>query len=297
MENLALPSKIEFLTSAKANEVKIQIQPCQPGFGTTLGNALRRVLLSSLPGGAITAFKVKNAAHEFTTLDHVKEDVVEITLNLKHLRFKIHSDEPVRLQLKAKGAKTVKAKDISPNSDVEIVSPEAVIATLTDKNAELEMEFIVERGRGYLPVEAMDKEKLETGLIAIDAIFTPLRNVAFTIENIRVGDVTNFENLILTIETDGSSSPQEALKQATQILLDHFNFIAENTVSPEPVKTKAKKTKAAKAEIQAEETMAAEIVEPAAEKPVAEKPKKRGRPRKETKPEAEDQTKKEETKE
>lgn len=250
MQNIPLPTKIEQV-KLDGNQAEISIQPCFPGYGTTLGNSLRRVLLSSLPGAAVTSFKIKGASHEFATLPHVKEDLVEISLNLKQLRLKSHSDQPVRLQLKTKGEKVVTAGDISPNADVEVANKDLVIATLTDKTAEFEMELIVEQGRGYVPTETKEKEAVETDMIIIDSIFTPVRNVGFKIENVRVGQMTNYENLILNIETDGTVSPMEALQQSTQVLIDHFNFIGQNSVSSVEAKP-AKKTKKAKKE--AEET-------------------------------------------
>ncbi len=274
MENIPLPSKIEFQVGKNANEATISIQPCHPGFGTTLGNALRRVLLSSLPGGAVTAFKIKGVNHEFSAIPHVKEDVVEISLNLKQLRLRIFSDNPVRLELKVKGEKKVTAKDIKTTSDVEIVNPDLLIATLTNKEAELEMEIIVSQGRGYVPTETREKEDLETDMIIIDSIFTPIKNIGFNIENVRVGQMTNYENLILTIETDGSITPQEALAQSTKILIDHFQFVADQ-IKPVPVPKKVKEETKEKTEEKAEATK--EIKEE-----VVKEPKKRGRkPKKE----------------
>ena len=278
MEHIALPSKIEITSNKEvANEAKISIQPCHPGYGITLGNALRRVILSSLPGSAIIAFKIKGASHEFTTVDNVKEDVVEISLNLKQLRFICHSDQPVRVTLKTKGQKVATAGDIEKNSEVEVVDPSQVIATLTDKNAELEMDFIIQKGRGYAPVETMDKENLEVGMIAIDAIFTPIKNVAFTTENVRVGDITNYENLILTVETDGSISPADSLKQATEILLDHFNFINQNVDG----KSLGQATSNGKIDEEIEMTEIEDNEEQQSDE--EEKPKRRGRPKKEEK--------------
>lgn len=241
MENIPLPSKIEIQPEKTKNEATISIQPCHPGYGITLGNALRRVMLSSLPGGAVTAFKIKGASHEFSTIPHVKEDLVEIALNLKQLRLKVFSEEPIRLELKVKGEKKVTAKDIKTNSDVEVVNPELLIATLTEKDAELEMEIIVSQGRGYVPTEANEKEDIEVDMIAIDAIFTPIKNVGINIENVRVGQMTNYENLILSIETDGSITPQEALAQASQVLIDHLDFIAGETATDTKPKKKTKK--------------------------------------------------------
>ena len=275
MESLPLPSKIEVEKGRNEHEAIISIQPCHPGYATTLGNALRRVILSSLPGAAVTAIKIKGVAHEFSAVDHVMEDMVQVALNLKQLRLKVHSAEPVRLELKAKGEKKVTGKDIKPTADVEIVNPEQVIATLTDKDAEIEMELLVSQGRGYIPTELQEKENLEVGMIPIDAIFTPARNVGFKVENVRVGQMTNYEKLILTIETDGNLSPQEALHQATQILMDHFNFIAG--ASAELIE-KPKKTRKAKEKAEAVDAVDASEADENVEKAV--KPKKAGRPKK-----------------
>ena len=274
MEPLALPSKIEFEKGRNEHEAIVSIQPCHPGYGTTLGNALRRVILSSLPGAAVTAFKIKGVSHEFSAVPHVLEDVVQIALNLKQLRLKVHSAEPIRIELEAKGEKKVTGKDIKPSADVEVVNPEMVIATLTDKNAEFKMELIVSQGRGYVPTEVQEKESLEVGMIPIDAIYTPARNVGFRVENVRVGQMTNFENLILTIETDGNVTPQEALSQATKILLDHFNFIAETTKA-EAAPDKPKRSRKAK------DAAAAEDETDDAEAPAKEaKPKRAARAKK-----------------
>lgn len=231
MENIPLPSKIEFLPGKKLNESIVSIQPCHPGYGITLGNALRRVLMSSLKGAAVTGFKIKGITHEYTAIPHVKEDIVEISLNLKQLRVKVFTDEPVRLELKAKGEKNVTAKDIKKSSDVEIANPDLIIATLTDAAADLDMEIIVNRGRGYVSTESREKEDTEVDLIIIDSIYTPIKNVGIQVENVRVGQYTNYENLLLTVETDGTITPKEAIEQATEVILDHFNFIANEVKS------------------------------------------------------------------
>lgn len=269
MEQIILPSKIEIKKGKTINEATIVMEPCYYGYGTTLGNALRRVILSSLPGAAVTAVKIKGVQHEFSTIPHVKEDVVEIILNLKQLRIKVFSPEPVRLFLKMKGEGEVTAADIEKSADVEIVNKDLRIATLTNKNAELEMELIVSQGRGYVPVEAREKEKLEVGMIAIDSIFTPIRNIGYRVENVRVGDITNYDKLILNIETDGTITPEEALRQGAQLLIDHFNLFIEKP-------KKQKVTEEIKEEV---ETIEEELPEEASAK--EEKPKKkRGRPKK-----------------
>ncbi len=225
MENILLPSRIQYKDSERPNEGLLVVEPCFHGYGTTLGNALRRVLLSSLPGAAVTAMKVKGVNHEFQAIEGVKEDALEIILNLKSLRLKCFSDEPVQLTLSAKGTKVVTAGDITPNADVEIVNPELVIATLTDDAKEFEMELTVRKGRGYVPSEERTDEVHDLGTIAIDALFSPIRNVGYRVEDTRVGEITNFDRLIMTIETDGTISPQEAVEQSSNILIDYFSIL------------------------------------------------------------------------
>lgn len=217
------------------------------GYGLTIGNALRRVLLSSLPGAAISRFKIKGSQHQFTTIEGVIEDIVEIGLNLKKVRFQIHTDEPQVLTLKIKGEKEVTAADIETNSNVEVVTPDVHIATLTAKSAELDMEITVEKGLGYVPVEARKGEKLAIGEIAIDAVFSPVVNVNFSVENMRVGDRTDFNRLRLDVKTDGSISPSAALRKASNILQDHFSKISGVEVKEvETPPVEEKKTKKAK---------------------------------------------------
>lgn len=270
MENIILPKKIEFTKGAKPNEGIITVEPCYYGYGITLGNALRRVLLSSLPGAAVTAVKIQGVDHEFSSIPHVKEDVVEIILNLKNLRFKIFSSEVVRLQLRAKGEKIVTAKDIEPSSDVEIINKDLPIATLTDSSAKLEMEIFVSQGRGYVPTEEK-KEEREIGVIAIDSIFTPIVNVGFKVDNVRVGEVTNYDKLILTIETDGTITPEEACRQSAEILINHFNLILGKPAEEEK--------SAAGEEAISEEAESEEKAEVLGEE-VQEKKRGRGRPKK-----------------
>jgi DNA-directed RNA polymerase subunit alpha len=226
MEELLLPSKIQLIPD-EANDRKATfvVEPCYHGYGMTLGNALRRVLLSSLSGAAVTAVKIEGAPHEFSTLPNVKEDVLEIVLNLKTIRMRVFTDEPVRLRFSAKGAKAVTAASIEASSDVEVVNPEQHVATLTSKDAKLEMEIFVQRGRGYVPVEVQDKERGELGLIAIDAMYSPVKEVGFRVENTRVGQITNYDKLIMDVETDGTITPEEAVDQSVSILLDHFNLL------------------------------------------------------------------------
>lgn len=203
-----------------------EIEGLFAGYGLTVGNALRRALLSSLPGAAVTEAKIKNVSHEFTTLPGVKEDMVEFSLNLKKLRFKMQTDEPQVLSLKVKGEKVVTAGDVQVNSEVEIVNPEEVIATLTAKDAELDMEIKVERGLGYSPVESRKEGRLPIGAIAIDALFTPVQRVNYTIEDMRVGERTDYNRLRVEIDTDGTISPSSALHKASNILKDHFEKVS-----------------------------------------------------------------------
>lgn len=231
--------------SEKENEGVFEIEGLYTGYGLTLGNALRRVLLSSLPGAAITQIKIKGVDHEFSTIEGVMEDVVEITLNLKCVRFRFFADEPQILTLKVKGEKKVKAGDIKANAQVEVANPDAHIATLTNKNAELEMEITVEKGLGYVPVEARKIEKLPIKTIALDAIFTPVSKVNFTVENMRVGERTDYNRLKIVIETDGTISPSKAIHKAANILRDHFNKVSAIETEEEAETKKVEKASAA----------------------------------------------------
>ena len=252
--NILLPKPPKIIKKGE-NRAVFEIENCYSGYGMTLGNVFRRVLLSSLPGAAVTAVKIKGVNHEFSTIPHVLEDVIQVILNLKQIRFKLFSQELITLTLKVKGEKKVKASDIKLTSDVEIVDKDTHIATLTDKKAELEMEIEVDSGLGYVPVEQRTKEKLSIGYIAVDAIFSPVKRVNYEVENMRVGDRTDFNKLSIDIKTDGSISPEEAFQEAAKILVDHFSlFLAEKKVEKKPVikkeikkaKTKSKTTKTRK---------------------------------------------------
>lgn len=239
MEEVLLPSKIELTPGETENKATLTVEPCYYGYGTTLGNALRRVLLSSLPGGAVTAVKISGVQHEFSAIEGVKEDVLEIILNLKELRMKVHTDEPVRLTLSVKGDKKITGADIDANADVEIVNPKQHICTLTDKKSAIEMEIFVGRGRGYVPVEEREEEKLELGTIAIDAVYSPVREVGYRVENARVGDITNYDKLIMDIETDGTLTPKDAVDQSVRILLDYFSLLSDQPVAAAAEKEEA----------------------------------------------------------
>ena len=229
--------------SEEANKGVFEIEGLYSGYGMTIGNALRRTLLSSLPGAAVTYLKIKNAPHEFSTLPGVKEDLVELILNFKRLRFRMHTDEPQILTLKMKGEEVVTAGDIKANALVDIINPKEVLATLTSKNAELDMEITVERGLGYSPAEDRGDKKLTVGLIAVDAFFSPVRKVNYGVENMRVGERTDYSRLKLEIETDGTISPSSALHKSANILNDHFQKVGAAPVQEfETVATKTSKT-------------------------------------------------------
>lgn len=245
MEFAYLSSTVAIKTvSEDATRGIFEVEGLYAGYGLTVGNAIRRTLLSSLPGAAVTEIKIKNAPHEFSTLPGLKEDLVALSLNFKKLRFRMHTDEPQVLTVHAKGSKTLTAGDIETNSQVEILNPDEVIATLTAKDAELTIEITVERGLGYSPVESRKSGRLAVGTIAIDATFTPVLKVNYTSEDMRVGDRTDYNRLRLEIETDGSVSPSAALRKSANILKDHFDKIASVSVTePETLSPAAEEPK------------------------------------------------------
>lgn len=220
-----LPQKPK-ITKNEGNRTIFEIEGLYPGYGVTLGNALRRVLLSSLPGVAVISVKIKGVHHEFSTIPYVAEDVIEIILNLRQIRFKKYIEEPVKLTLAVKGEKEVKAGDIKTTSDIDIINKEAPIAALTDKKAELEIEIEVASGFGFVPVESRKKDKQDIGVIAIDALFSPIRKVNFEVENMRVGDRTDYNRLRFDIETDGSTSAENVFTKACEILVEQFTILA-----------------------------------------------------------------------
>ena len=205
------------------------IEPLHSGYGMTLGNSLRRVLLSSIEGSAITAFKVEGATHEFTTIPGVKEDVVDIMLNLKNVRFRNIGDEPVELRLEAKGTGEVLASSIKTTGDIEIVNTDAVVATIDDPKAKIVIDIVVESGRGYRTIDASGSARLHSDMIALDAIFSPVRRVRYGVEATRVGQVTNLDKLSLTVDTDGSISPRDAFEEAAAILINQYTALAGST--------------------------------------------------------------------
>ncbi|MBI3630941.1 MAG: DNA-directed RNA polymerase subunit alpha [Candidatus Sungbacteria bacterium] len=221
-----LPEKPKITQHGPARAV-LEIEGLYPGYGHTLGNALRRVLLSSLPGAAITSVKIEGIGHEFSTIEGVMEDIVDIILNLKQMRFRMHGEGPFTVTLSASGEKEVTGKDFKTPSQVEVISSDLHIATLTAKKAHLSLEAVVESGLGYVPVEARNKEKMEVGTIALDAAFSPVRSVNYEVENMRVEDRTDYNRLKLTIETDGSVTPSEAFTRAAEILAGQFRAFEE----------------------------------------------------------------------
>ena len=219
-----LPSKPKIIRE-DANSGVYEIDGLYPGYGHTLGNSLRRIILSSLPGAAVTKVKIAGIEHEFSTIDNVKEDAITILLALKKLRIRLSSDEPVVLTLNAKGIKDVCAKDFEIPGQAEILNPELHIASLTDKSAALDIEITVEKGLGYVPKEVIQKDRVEIGAITLDAAFTPIRKANYEVENMRVGDRTDFNRLRLAIETDGTITPHQALEQSISLMIHQLKAI------------------------------------------------------------------------
>ena len=256
---ISLPLESKIIKKDK-NQAIFEIQGLYPGYGVTIGNALRRVLLSSLEGVAVTEVKIKGAPHEFSTLPGVLEDVIIMLLNLKNLRFKIYEGVLQKVELSVKGEKKVTGADFKKFAQIELVNPEFHVATITDKKTELNIEITIEKGIGYEPKDQRKTKKLDIGTIALDAIFTPIKNVSFQVENMRVGERTDFDKLSLQIETDGTLTPEEAFYQACEILIKHFNLIfegknavlenntKEDSMEEAKVKSKKKATKKAKNE-------------------------------------------------
>jgi DNA-directed RNA polymerase subunit alpha len=213
------------------NYASYDIEPLEAGYGRTLGNALRRVLLSSLTGAAITSIKIEGAQHEFQDVQGIREDVTDIVLNIKQIRLRSFSDRPVTMRIEVSGERVITAADIQAPSTVEIVTPDVYICTLDSADAHLDMELVVETGKGYVPAES--KEGQAIGVIPVDAIFSPVQKVNYNVENTRVGQMTNYDKITLQIWTDGSINPDDALKQAAQVLVQHFQMIADHNETVE----------------------------------------------------------------
>ena len=222
MPNLVLP-KIE-IEAISERYGRFIIGPLESGYGVTIGNSLRRVLLSSLPGAAVTSVRADGIHHEFSPIPGVKEDTMTLLLNLKQLRMKLHGDEPLRLRLEVEGEGTVTAGDIECPSEVEIVDPELHLLTLDSNDSKIEMEMVAETGRGYSPSE--ERGELPIGQLPLDAIFSPIRKIAYTVDRVRIGEITDFDQLKLDIWTDGTIQPEDALSTAAQMLAKHFSLVA-----------------------------------------------------------------------
>lgn len=222
--NVTLPSKPR-VVSEENNRGIFEIDGLYPGYGHTLGNSLRRIILSSLPGAAITQVKIDGAEHEFSTLEGVKEDVITILLNLRRVRLNLHSDEPMTISLKKSGSGMITAADIDAPTQVEILNPEQHIAEITNKSTKFNMEITVERGLGYVPREVHQKDKVEIGTIALDAVFTPIRRANYEVENMRVGDRTDYNRLRIILETDGTYTASQALEKAIEIMIHQLKSI------------------------------------------------------------------------
>ncbi|HEY9585925.1 MAG TPA: DNA-directed RNA polymerase subunit alpha [Candidatus Paceibacterota bacterium] len=235
--NVALPSKPKPVRE-EGNMGVYEIEGLYPGYGHTLGNSLRRIILSSLPGAALTELKIAGVLHEFSTIEGVKEDVITIILNLKKVRFKMATDEPQTVTLSVKGAKKVTAGDITAGGQIEVLNPDQHICELTGKGASLDIEMKVEMGLGYLSKMAIQKEKVEVGTIALDAAFTPIRRVNYEVETMRIGDRTDYNRLKITIETDGTLTPRTALETAIEVMIHQLKaiigFKEEELISIEP---------------------------------------------------------------
>ena len=234
-KDFQIPKKLEVEAETLTTTYgKFFAEPFERGFGTTIGNSLRRVLLSSIVGAAVTSVKIEGVLHEFSTIPGVKEDVTDIVLNIKNLRFKLHTDRPKTVRLRKKGPGEARAKDIIHDADVEVLTPDLHVATL-DKDANLDIEMVIRIGSGYVPAERNKEEGMPIGVIPVDSIFAPVRKVNFTVENARVGRMTDYDKLNLEIWTDGSVKPDDALAYAAKILKDHLSIFINFDETIEPV--------------------------------------------------------------
>ena len=226
IHNPALAAIDEHSTSSAS----FTIEPLHSGYGNTLGNSLRRVLLSSIAGGAIVSFKIDGATHEFTTVAGIAEDVVDISLNLKNIRLKMHTDQPVELRLEKTGAGVVTAGDIAANAEVDIINPEQVICTVDDPNAHVLIDLVADSGRGYRTIEESSEERLHSDHIALDAVFSPVLRVRYKVQPTRVGQDASLEKLIITVDTYGTMTPSQAFEEAAAILVNQYTALAGSTV-------------------------------------------------------------------
>ncbi len=276
MQNIANPKKITFNAVGNPNEGVITVEPLFPGYGMTLGNSLRRVLLSSLPGAAVVGVKIKGASHEFMAIPHIKEDVLEMILNFKQLRLKMFTEEEVRLYIKVKGKKVVTAADIMKDSQVEIKNPELVLANITNEAGSLDAEILVRSGRGYRMTEGSKRENKEIGYIEIDSVFSPVTVVSINVESARVGKMTNWDKLILNVKTDGTISPEEAFNEAVKILVDQFSALLPGGIAraEEEAQTASEVIEEPVVEAELEAEVALEEVAPEVEEVEEKKEKK-----------------------
>lgn len=271
--SIALLQKTKYVKGKLDNEGEIIIEPCYPGYGITVGNAIRRVILSSLPGAAPVGVKIKGVDHEFMALEYLKEDILEFILNLKQLRLRIFSDEPVNLELEVHGKKTITAGDIKADSNMEIINKDLVLGHITDMAGSIHVNIIASQGLGYETIESREeKSTKEIGYIEIDSLFSPVLVAGIKIENVRVGKMTNWEKISLSIKTDGTISPEEAFNQSVQILIEQFSVLV-------PGASKEEKKDASKEE-KKEDEKETEIKEDVDEDEKEETTKKRGRPKK-----------------
>jgi len=252
---IIMPSKPRVVIE-EGNKGVFEIDGLYPGYGHTLGNSLRRIILSSLPGASVTSIKIDGVSHEFQTMDGIKEDVIVMILNIKKVRFKMASDEPQTVTLSIKGPKEVTAGDIKTGGQVEILNPELHVVSVTGK-INLNIEMTIEKGLGFIAKEAHQKEKVDVGTIAVDAIFTPIRRVSYEVENMRVGDKTNHNRLRISVETDGTLSPREALSKSIEIMINQLKAIIDFK-EPEEESEKEKDKKPSKESKKEEDEMSGE---------------------------------------
>ncbi|MFA6427440.1 MAG: DNA-directed RNA polymerase subunit alpha [Candidatus Magasanikbacteria bacterium] len=252
MDYILLPSTIEFKPTNNPHLGEFVITPCHQGYGTTLANSLRRVLLSSIEGAAVEAVQIEGVQHEFSAVPGVLEDAIEIMLNLKQLAVISHSDTPITLRLVKKGKGDVTAADFEKNADIEIINTDLKIATVSDDKKAFSMEVIIGKGLGYVPAASKESKNLDLGTIVMDSFYSPIKDVGYSIENTRVGDITDYEKLTIRIETNGTITPRVAVERATRIIMDHFRLILdtieqmpseETVVVPEETEKKKKKSK------------------------------------------------------
>lgn len=257
---IILPSKPKVIEENNVRGV-YEIDGLYPGYGHTLGNSLRRIILSSLPGAAITKVHIQGVEHEFSALHGVKEDIINLLLNIKRIRLISHTTEPQTISLKVKGVKEVTAADLECPSQIELITKDIVIAHITDKATELNMELTVESGLGYMSREMIEKDRSDIGSIAIDAVFTPIRKVLYEVEDMRVGDRTNFNRLRLIIETDGSITPKEALERSISLMIEQLKAIVgfKEPVEEAPVEVQAE-TESAAEPVQARKDIDIEVL-------------------------------------